>query len=1030
MRAVRVAASGLKPGSGAIVSAATGAPALLGFGEAPGVTAVSVVDETDGRWDEGDTVEVTLRFAEPVAVAGAPSVGLVLGDAGRRAAYLRGSVGDALTFGYTLTGDDAHGGRVGVAKDSLRLDGGTIVSAGGGLAVPLAHAGVEGAAAPAPPAVTGVAVMSDAGSDATYGLGERIRIRVGFGAAVTVTGSPEVAIDMDPAAWGEKRAVYESGSGSPTLVFVHEVVEPNISTQGIAVLADTLDANGGAIVSTGTGADALLGHAGLPHDPAHKVDWRLAPPAPSSGLPSVTGVAVVSDAGEDGTYLLGDTIRVRLAFSEAVKVTGTPKLSIDMDPAEWGEKRASYEGAAGTAALALTFAWTVVEPNRSPQGIAVLADSLVLDGGTIRSAATGADAALGHSGIDHDPAHKVDWRPAVSVADARAREGADEAVVFEVSLSRAFASAGHRVTVDYATADGTAVAGEDYTATSGTFTFAAGERVKTVSVPIFDDGHDEGHETFLLRLSNVAGAREGDLEATGTIENTDRMPKAWLARFGRTVAEQVVDSVQARLEAPRAAGASATLGGQALPSWTPGAGAANDNGTGGTAMADFGGDAAARRDAERIGQWLAGTEERDADAHAEDRSMTGREVLAQTAFSLTVAPEDGGRSAAFWGRGASSSFSGRDGPLTVNGEVTSATLGADWRAGSWLMGAMVKHSIGEGDYSGDGGSGSVESTLTGIYPYAAVDLSARLRAWAAAGLGEGSLTLTPKNPETGEADPALETDMSLGMAALGAKGNLVAPAGSGFRLDVEADAFWVRTSSEKARGLAAAEADVTRLRLGLDGGYVFALPGSGSGASDGGGTLEPTFELGLRHDGGDAETGWGVDVGGGLRWHDPALGLSAEVAGRGLLAHEAAGLKDRGVSGSLAWDPDPASDRGPSLSLTQTLGAQAAGGADALLGRQTLAELAANDNGFASRRLELKLGYGLPALGDRFTSTPELGIGLSDAGRDYRLGWRLGLVPGGASSFELGIEATRKEPVNDAGTGPEHEIRLKLDARF
>ena len=106
----------------------------------------------------------------------------------------------------------------------------------------------------------------------------------------------------------------------------------------------------------------------------------------------------------------------------------------------------------------------------------------------------------------------------------------------------------------------------------------------------------------------------------------------------------------------------------------------------------------------------------------------------------------------------------------------------------------------------------------------------------------------------------------------------------------------MRTSSEAASGLAKAKADVTRLRLGLDGGYAFAL--------EGGGTLEPTFELGLRHDGGDAETGWGVDIGGGVRWNDPALGLSAEVAGRGLLAHEAAGLKDRGVSGSLAWDPD------------------------------------------------------------------------------------------------------------------------------
>ena len=1040
---VRVAASGLKLNGGSIESAA-GRPASLGFGEAPGVTAVSVGPQADGRWETGDTVEAVLTFAEPVTVEGAPSVGLVLEGAIRRAAYAAGSGTDALAFRYTLGQGDGPWDRAALAGNSLRLGGGSIVSAGGGLAAALGHAGASGAGEADPPAVTGVTVVSDAGSDATYGLGERIRVRVSFAEAVTVTGSPAIVIDMDPAEWGRKQAAYESGSGSPHLVFVHEVVEPNVSTAGIAVLADTLDANGGATIrSAATRTDAALGHAGLGHDPAHKVDWRLAPAGteepPSSGPPAVTGVQVVSDAGSDGTYLLGEVIRVRLAFSEAVEVTGTPKLSIDMDPAEWGTKRAAFEGARDTAVLALTFAWTVVEPNFSRQGIAVLADSLALDGGTIVSAATGEAAALGHSGLGHDAAHKVDWRPALSVADARGREGTDEAVVFEVSLDRAFTSAGHRVTVDYATADGTAKAGEDYTATTGTLTFAAGERVKTVSVPILDDGHDEGHETFLLRLSNVAGAREGDLEATGTIENTDRMPQAWLARFGRTVAEQVVDSVQARLEAPRAAGAQATLGGQALPSWTPGsgsaagAGATNDNGAGGSAVTGFRGDEAARRDAARLAQWLAGTGERDDEAGPEDRSMTGREVLASTAFSLTVAPEDGGRSVALWGRGASSSFSGRDGALTVNGEVTSATLGADWRSGRWLLGAMVKHSVGEGDYSGDG-AGEVESALTGIYPYAAVDLSARLRAWAAAGLGEGSLTLTPENPETGEAERAIETDMSLGLAALGAKGNLVEPAGgSGFRLDVEADAFWVRTSSDAVRSaagnLAGAQADVTRLRLGLDGGYVFALPGTGSGTG-GGGTLEPTFELGLRHDGGDAETGWGVDIGGGLRWSDPALGLSAEVAGRGLVAHEAAGLKDRGVSGSLAWDPDPASDRGPSLSLTQTLGAQAAGGADALFGRQTLDGLAANDNGFESRRLELRLGYGFPAFGDRFTSTPELGVALSDAAREFRLGWRLGLLPGGPASFEFGVEATRSEPANDAGTEPEHGIELRLEARF
>ena len=111
------------------------------------------------------------------------------------------------------------------------------------------------------------------------------------------------------------------------------------------------------------------------------------------------------------------------------------------------------------------------------------------------------------------------------------------------------------------------------------------------------------------------------------------------------------------------------------------------------------------------------------------------------------------------------------------------------------------------------------------------------------------------------------------------------------------------------------------------------------------------------------------------------------------------------------------------------MGAQAAGGADALLGRETLVGLAANDNNFESRRLEVKLGYGLPAFGDRLTMTPELGVGLSPQSRDYRLGWRLGFARSGPTPFELGIEATRREPANDDAAS-ETGVMLNLEARF
>ena len=88
-----------------------------------------------------------------------------------------------------------------------------------------------------------------------------------------MTGTPRLKIKMAPN-YRERWAIYESGSGTTGLIFSHEVVQPNISTVGIAVLASTLELNGGAIKSTTTEADADLSHTGLAHDANHKVAWQ------------------------------------------------------------------------------------------------------------------------------------------------------------------------------------------------------------------------------------------------------------------------------------------------------------------------------------------------------------------------------------------------------------------------------------------------------------------------------------------------------------------------------------------------------------------------------------------------------------------------------------------------------------------------------------------------------------------------------------------------------------------------------------
>ena len=186
---------------------------------------------------------------------------------------------------------------------------------------------------------------------------------------------------------------------------------------------------------------------------------------------------------------------------------------------------------------------------------------------------------------------------------------------------------------------------------------------------------------------------------------------------------------------------------------------------------------------------------------------------------------------------------------------------------------------------------------------------------------------------TPDEQAAMKTDLSMTLAAGGVRATLVG--GDGPRLDAVAGARWVRTTSARVSSsegnLAAATADVSRLTLGLDGSWPLAL---GEGAAGKDATVTPRLALGLRHDGGDAETGYGVDIAGGVDLALPGHGLTASLSGRGVLTHEAAGLRDRGIAGTLAWTPRP-SGRGPSLTLRQTFGAGASSGKDGLLARET-----------------------------------------------------------------------------------------------
>ena len=133
--------------------------------------------------------------------------------------------------------------------------------------------------------------------------------------------------------------------------------------------------------------------------------------------------------------------------------------------------------------------------------------------------------------LSHSTSATVEGPVGISVDDVEVEEGAGVVLAFQVALTRAASSS---LTVDYSTSDGTATAGADYTSTSGTLTIGAGSSSGTVEVSVIDDEHNEGSETFTLTLSNASSGTLTDASATGTITNHDALPKALIARFGRT----------------------------------------------------------------------------------------------------------------------------------------------------------------------------------------------------------------------------------------------------------------------------------------------------------------------------------------------------------------------------------------------------------------------------------------------------------------------------------------------------------------
>ena len=225
----------------------------------------------------------------------------------------------------------------------------------------------------------------------------------------------------------------------------------------------------------------------------------------------------------------------RVSFSVTLDASSDQAISVTAATGSGGTATAGTDYTAASEVLTFEAGQT------SKTFVVVIADDGVVESSetfTVELSSPTADAPLGQStatGTILDSAPPAE----ISIADASASEDA-LAMTFAVTLS---AEATESITVEYATADGSATQALDYESTSGTLTFAAGVTSETISVTLIDDELVEGDETFSVQLSGPNGADLADASATATINENDGLPAVAFASGSATTVNECAGDV-------------------------------------------------------------------------------------------------------------------------------------------------------------------------------------------------------------------------------------------------------------------------------------------------------------------------------------------------------------------------------------------------------------------------------------------------------------------------------------------------------
>ena len=679
-------------------------------------------------------------------------------------------------------------------------------------------------------------------------------------------------------------------------------------------------------------------------------------------------LSIDSPAVQEGDADTTTPLRFTVTLSKATAQAVTVKYAGAADGT--AEAGADYEAlTAGT----LTFA---EGDTKKTITVTVKGDDMDEDDETLKVMLSSPTIATIDVGTGTGTIRDDDEPPELSIKGATVAEGhagTTTPLVFTVTKDGATSK---EVTVDYKVSGGTAKRGEDYTApATGTLTFNPDQATRQITITVKGDNVQEDDETIEIALQQApknATLAAGKSKATGTITDDDvlqTVAKDWMARFGRTAAAATVDAIAIRMNDAAGAGGedhSLTLAGQR--------------------MALAGAAPLPLPAAARIEPWEEGATSR----------ITLQDLAEDSAFDLGRSLAEGYLSV--WAASSYHQFEKTSG-YTLDGNLVSAILGADHAGDHHVAGMALAYHGGGGEYGdlGEDDEGELAAALYSFHPYVRLTIGDYLHIGGSFGAGTGSMNIKPAGGK--------EVETSMTMTALGAlDARLDLNLSPGWLLAVQADAHTVHmVSAEKKPELPELATATNRIRLGLESSYAFLV---GEGMS-----LAPTVEAGVRHDGGDAETGLGLDAGGGLRFTAAAIGLMVDARGHVVLSNfasdaqtgDAAGaLREWGLGGMIRWRPD-FGGHGPEVTLAPSYGA-AAGGL----------------NPGAIPSLDAEVGYRLPAFGG--VLTPYSSAEFAGSGqRSYRAGAHL--------EFGHAVEVSAEGTYQQSATGDAEQF-LTLRARL